>query len=329
VTRFSLLLLLAGALGAGLGGCAKSEDVIVRAGQGKALTAPAIDADPLALLPGNAVGVMTVDAKAMFQSNFGGALLSIVRARSPLPAAAEFEPARDLERVYVGSYSMQGADVAGVAIGSFKPDRIAAAEGQLKTVAGLPVVKSSYAGRTLYTAGGVGFTVLTERTVLFGNETGIRRALDRIEEGRVQRRLTPWMVEILEKPSAPLAAGADLLSQPLPRAAQSELAFLEGMKTASLLGNFQDPGLNLAGTMTYDTPEAAKRGADKMLGVYRQLGNYSIVMALFGFPQPIKKLDAKAEEDKVRFVAGVDGQAVAILLDKAQSYLASVSPPPQ
>jgi hypothetical protein len=312
-----------------LGGCAKPEDVIVKTGEGKALTAPAIDADPLALLPGNAVGVTTVDAKAMFQSNFGGALLSIVRARSPLPAAAEFDPARDLERVYVGSYSMQGADVAGVAIGTFKPDKIAAAEGQLKTVAGMPVVKSTYAKRTLYTAGGLGFTVLTERTVIFGNETGIRRALDRIEEGRVQRRLTPWMVDILEKPSAPLSAGADLTSQPLPKAARSELEFLEGMKTGSLVGNFQDPGLNLAGTMTYEKPEDAKRGADKMLDLYRQLGNYSIVMALFGFPQPIKKLDAQAEEDKVRFVAGVDGQAVAVLLDKAQSYLASVSPPPK
>ncbi len=224
---------------------------------------------------------------------------------------------------------MQGADVAGVAIGTFKPDKIARRRRAAQDRGGYARGQEHLCESDFYTAGGLGFTVLTARTVIFGNETGIRRALDRIEEGRVQRRLTPWMLDILEKPSAPLAAGADLTSQPLPKAAWSELEFLEGMKTASLVGNFQDPGLNLAGTMTYEKPEDAKRGADRMLDLYRQLGNYSIVMALFGFPQPIKKLDAQAEEDKVRFVAGVDGQAVAVLLDKAQSYLASVSPPPK
>ena len=326
--RWSLLATLIGGLALAPAGCAKQEDVIVRTGEGKGLTAPAIDADPIALLPGNAVGVAVIDAQKLFQSSFGNALLSIVRSRSPVPAKADFEPSRDLERIYVGAYSMQGADVAGVAVGSFKPERIAEAEGELRTVTGAPVVKSSYAGRTLYTSGGLGFTVLTTRTVIFGNETGIRRALDRIEEGRVSRRLDGWMIDLLSTPKAPLAAGADLTAQPLPSAARSELAFLDGVKTLSLLGNFESPGLNLAGTMTYADADAAKRGAGRMLDLHGKLSTYAGVMALNGFPQPVKKLDARAEEDQVRFVMGVDGQAVAILLDKAQAYLSRLSPAP-
>jgi hypothetical protein len=313
--------------------CAKQEDVIVRTGEGKTASAEAIDADPLALLPGNAVGVATVDAQALFESSFGSALLTIVRTRSPLPKAADFEPARDLDRIYVGSYSMQGADVAGVAIGRFKLERISQAEeelkrGELTTVGGFPVVMSSYAGRTLYTAGGIGFTVLTAKTVLFGNETGIRRALDRIEEGRVKRRLSAWMIDLLDKPSAPLSAGADLTAQPLPEAARSELKFLDGVKTISLRGNFEPPGLNLAGTLAYADADGAKRGAARMLDLHGRLSNFAPFLALLGIPQPVKKLDARAEEDKVRFVMGVDGQAVAVLLDKAQSYLSSFAPPP-
>lgn len=325
----ALGLALSAAAVASASGCAKQEDVIVRTGEGKGTSAAAIDADPLALLPGNAIGVANVDAQALFESSFGSRLLAIVRARSPLPAKAEFEPSRDLDRVYLGSYSMQGADVAGVAVGRFAPEKIAEAEGELQTVGGKPVVKSTYAGRTLYTAGGIGFTVLTARTVVFGNETGIRRALDRIEEGRVKRRLSPWMLEILDKPSAPLTAGADLTGHPLPSAARSELKFLDGIETASLLGNFEPPGLNLAGTLSYADADGAKRGATRMLELHGRLSGYAPFLALLGIPQPVKKLDARPEEDKVRFVMAVDGQAVGVLLEKAQSYLSTFTPASQ
>jgi hypothetical protein len=170
--------------------------------------------------------------------------------------------------------------------------------------------------------------VLTAKTVLFGNETGIRRALDRIQEGRARRRLPPWMIELVDKPAAPLVLGADLTSQPLPRAAKSELPFLDGVNTLNLRGNFDPPGLNLAGTMTYDGEAAAKRGAGRMLELHGRLSGYAPLMALIGLPQPVKRLDARAEEDQVRFVMGVDGQAVAVLLDKAQNYLSTLAPAP-
>jgi hypothetical protein len=277
-------------------------------------------------LPPNAVGVCTIDAPALFGSSFGARLKAITDARSPLPAAAEFDPARDLTRVYLGIYSMQGVDIAGIAVGRFKPEKIAAAaDVNLRTPTGAPVAKSEYAGRTLYTSKGIGFTVLTERTVLFGNETGIRRALDRIQEGRAKRQLPKWMANMLDKPSAPLVGGADFTSQPLPAAAREQVAFVDGLKTASIVGNFADPGLNLAGTLNYAEADAAQRGADNLKQLHGRLSTFGPVMALLGIPQPVRSLEARAEDKDVKFTAGVDGAAIVVLLEKAESYLAPMA----
>lgn len=317
------ILLLALVLAAS-GACSKNGDVVVKSGEGKELTAAAIDADPLALLPPNAIGAATLDAPALYSSSFGARLKAITDARSPLPAAAEFDPARDLTRVYVGFYSMQGADIAGVAVGRFKPDKIAAAaDANPVTPTGAPVTKSEYAGRVLYTSKGIGFTVLTERTLLFGNETGIRRSLDRIQDGRAKRQLPKWMASMLESPTAPLVGGADFTTQPVPAAAREQVAFLDGLKTVSVVGNFAEPGLNLAGTLSYGEPEAAVRGADNLKQLHGRLSTYGAVMALLGIPQPVRSLDARADDKDVKFMAGVDGNAVLVLLEKAETYLSA------
>ncbi|MFZ5891429.1 MAG: hypothetical protein ACOY0T_10290 [Myxococcota bacterium] len=320
-----------GALAASLAlsGCAKKQDVIVESGEGKALGASAIDADPIALLPANAVGVYTLDARALAASPFGARLVAIAKARSPLPASAGFDPGRDLERVYGGLYSMQGADSVGIAVGQFKPDQIEQAAQAPGAVAnGVPLTRSEYAGRVMYTSRGMGFSVLTERTLLLGDETGLRRALDRVQEGRVKRQLPNWMITTLENKSAPLAFGADLTSQPLPAAAREQLAFVDGLRTVALLGNFADPGLNLAGTLTYGEADAAHRGAENLKQLHGQLSSYAPLMALLGIPQPVRSLNAQAEDKEVRFVAGVDGAAVAVLLEKAESYLSSLAARP-
>jgi len=329
--HFARFVAAALALSLALLGCAKKQDVIVASGEGKSLSSAAIDADPIALLPANAVGVFTLDARALVASPFGGRLVSIAKARSPLPESSGFDPARDLERVYGGLYSMQGVDSVGVAVGHFKPDQIEqAASAQIAATGAsasqVPITRSEYAGRVLYTSRGMGFSVLTEQSLLIGDETGIRRALDRIQEGRVRRQLPKWMVSTLETKGAPLAFGADFTSQPLPAAAREQLAFVDGLRTVALLGNFADPGLNLAGTLTYAEPDAARRGADNLQQLYGQLSTYGPLMALLGIPQPVRSLSAQADEKEVRFVAGVDGAAVAVLLEKAESYLSQLVP---
>jgi hypothetical protein len=302
--------------------CSKKEDVIVKTGADKKLSDEQIDADAVPLLPGGAIGVVYVDARALFASQFGDKLLGTVQRRTPLPASAGFDPKRDLDKLWLGFYSMSGADSAGVAVGSFDRQKIeAAADGQQQTPLGVPVTKSSYAGRTLFTAGEAGFSVLTAKTALIGNDTGMRRALDRIEEGRVRRQLPAYMEKLLNTPGVPLVAGADFTSSPLPDAARQELAFLDGVKTLALVGNFEAPGLNLAGTLTYSDPAAATRGAQNLVRLRSTLERYAPFLALLGFGQPLRKLEAQPKESEVAFVLGVDGAAVAALLDKAQDLL--------
>lgn len=314
----------------GVSACAKKQDVVVESGEGKALGAKAIDADPIALLPGNAVGVYTLDAQALAASPFGARLVAIAKARSPLPESSGFDPARDLDRVYGGIYSMQGADSVGVAVGRFKPEQIEQAAQAAMQPGGspgtVPITRSEYAGRVFYTSRGLGFSVLTDHTLLIGDETGLRRALDRIQEGRVKRQLPDWMLKTLENKAVPLVFSADFSSQPLPSAARDQLPFVDGLRTAALLGNFADPGLNLAGTLTYGEPEAAVRGAQNLQQLHGRLSTFAPLMALLGIPQPVRSLQAEAKEKEVHFVAGVDGAAIAALLERAESYLSNLMP---
>jgi hypothetical protein len=324
VSRRSALGALA-ALGLWLAGCAKTEDVIVHTGQGKEKTAVEIDADPLALLPGGAITVGLLDTQALFASQFGDKLLEVARRRAPLPEAAGFEPKRDLKKAYFGVYSMQGADVAGVALGSFDPRKIeAAADGIQKTPLGVPVTKTTYAGRALYTADSVGFTVLTTRTALFGNQTGIRRALDRIKEGTAKRELPVWAAKVLTQANVPFAFGSNLKENPVPNALRSKLPFLDGVETLSVVGNFAPPGVNLAGTLVYPDETAARTGAGKVGETRAMLDTYTPFLALLGIPQPVRKLEADAVGKEGHFVAGIDAVAFSALLSRLDDLLGAL-----
>jgi len=321
--------LIASVLALSLAACAKSEDVIVHTGQGKEKTAQQIDSDPLALLPGGAITVGHLDAQALFASQFGDKLLAVARRRAPKPEAAGFDPKRDIQRVYFGVYSMQGADVAGVAVGAFDPKKIeAAADGVQRTPLGVPVNKSTYAGRALYTAESVGFTILTTRTALFGNQTGIRRALDRIKDGTARRQLAPWAEKVLSQASAPFAFGSNLKENPVPNALRSRLPFLDGVETLSVVGNFAPPGVNLAGTLVYPDEAAARTGADKVAQTRATLDSYTPFLALLGIPQPVRKLEGDAVGKEGHFVAGLDAAAVSALLTRLDDLLGALPKAP-
>jgi hypothetical protein len=313
------LLLLAAAV---LLGCPKKDDVIIETAEGKELTSEDIDRDPIALLPGGFVGLAYLDAPQLYGSQFGPKVISLAERVVPVPASAGFDPRRDVQRVYVGLYSMQGADVAGVITGSFDREKIEqAARSAEKTPLGQPIVYSQYAGRNLYTAQNVGFVVLTRRTVLFGNETGMRRALDRIKEGRVKRELPEWLDEMMQTPNAPMAIGIDLRAQPVTDAIRANLPFLEGLETARMLGNFQSPGINFAGTLSYGNEEQARQGATKLEQFRQTLEGWGPLMAIFGIAQPIRKLEAQAKGSEAQFVMALDGQDVDKLLDQAGTFL--------
>ena len=306
-------------------GCSRTEDLIVQTGAGKEASAVDIDKEPLALLPGGVVGIASVDARKLVASPFGGRLLALLNQRLPVPPSAGFDPARDLDHLYLGLYSMQGADLSGVALGKFDKAKIeAAVNGVEKTPQGVPIAKRQYAGRTLYTAAGFGFCLLSDHTALFGNDTGIRRALDRVREGRVRRQTLPWMDKLLDgEKDAPIVAGADLRAQAIPEAASRNLAFLNGLETMAFVGNFNDPGVNLAGTLVYGDEAGAKQGEQNVQALAQKLGTYGTLLALVGVPQPVRQLQAEAKGKQAAFVAGLDGAALLQLLDKLPQYLGS------
>ena len=306
-------------------GCSHTEDVIVQTGTGQEPSVLDIDKEPLALLPGNVVGIASLDPTQLVASPFGGRLLALLNQRLPVPPSAGFDPARDLSHLYLGLYSMQGADLSGVALGKFDKAKIeAAVNGVEKTPQGVPIAKRQYAGRTLYTAAGFGFCLLTDHTALFGNDTGIRRALDRVREGRVRRQTLPWMDKLLDgEKSAPIVAGADLRAQAIPEAASANLAFMKGLQTMAFVGNFKDPGVNLAGTLVYEDEAGAQLGAQNVQALAQKLGTYGTLLALVGFPQPVRQLQAEAKGKQAAFVVGLDGAALVQLLDKLPEYLGS------
>src|SRR5512145_1988941 len=197
-------------------GCGGAQESIVPTVASRAPTQAEIDADPLALLPGGVVGFARIEAPEAFRTAFGPNVLQLARQLAPLPPSSGFVMERDLERVFLGFYSIQGADLAGVAVGHFDLEAIrAAAQSALTPTAGASLVQSPYAGQTLYTVSNMGFCVLTARTALFGSETGIRRALDRIREGRAQRRLPTWTNDLLDSKQAPIGLGIDLRANAL------------------------------------------------------------------------------------------------------------------
>ena len=89
---------------------------------------PTVDSgmdDALALLPGSAIAVGTVDARTFFSSpTFGAELAKLVEKYLPIGQEAGFQASRDVDRVTFASYAYQGIDAAGIIIGRFDDAKI-------------------------------------------------------------------------------------------------------------------------------------------------------------------------------------------------------------
>ena len=85
----------------------------------------AADADPLALLPGSAIVLATLDVHAMYASpSVGATVASLVDSVLPLGPDAGLDPSRDVDRLVLGGYAGNQADVAVVLSGRFDVDKI-------------------------------------------------------------------------------------------------------------------------------------------------------------------------------------------------------------
>lgn len=275
-----------------------------------------LDGDPLVLLPSSPVVLAQVDAKAFYRSDGAGAKLAKIAERyCPLGDESGFVASRDLEKIVVGAYSMSGGDVAAIVRGKFDEPKIAgAARSQTMTRIGAPITESKYAGRTLYTVRNIGFTVLTPKTVLAGTESGIRRTLERIQDKRTTRDVPPWMAETIATDGAALSFAVDLATQPVANAAVGSvpLDFLKGMRTARFVGNFKDPGMHFAATLTFGDAQQASASADQIRaadGWTRALG------AFFSFVPQLQGLDVNAADRDVTCKAAVDDHALGKLVE--------------
>jgi hypothetical protein len=281
----------------------------------------AIDADPIALLPSAAMAISRVDAKQMFTSgSVGGQIALMAEHMLPVGEEAGFNASRDLETVYSAAYSTSGADVVAILRGTFDEQKIkSVADSHTPTKAGGVLVSSSYLGRQVYTLSNVGFTVISKQTVVAGSETMIRRVIERMKDGTVQRSQPPWMIQTIETPNAAFAAAADFANQPIAAASigMVPLGWVKGMKAARLVGNFKDPGLNIAATLTFPDKASAADAAEQ---VKRTAGMASLLQFI-GAPQ-LKNLDVKPVEGDVQVSFGVDDGQLKTFLQTAQSYMA-------
>jgi hypothetical protein len=301
-------------------GCGGGKDSVT-AKTSNDLTAEQIDGDALALLPGSALAVANVDARAFYGSNtLGGQIGKITEKLLPIGEEAGFVPSRDIDRVVAATYSLQGIDVAAVVTGRFDKDKISKlAQNHTPAKNGGMVVESTYAGRTLFTINNAGFVILTPHTALAGTETGIRRALDRIKDGKVSRSLKPWVIETLETKDAATAFAADLEGQPVDASAlgNMQVPWLVGLKAARILGNFHEPGMSVAGSLTYDNDDHARAGAD---GV-KQVSQVAAVLAVGGIVPSLQGLDVKVEKTSVQYKFAVDDQGLRSLLSRLPALM--------
>src|SRR5690606_21276088 len=125
-------------------------------------------------------------------------------------------------------------------------------------------------------------SILTDRTLVFGTQLGVRRVLERVEEGRLKREVPTWFETLLSEKAASFQLGIDLDAQPIPATLGEKMPFMKGLRAARLLGNFRDPGMNLAGTLTYKAPIEASEAATVLNNLDEDLERYDLVLRALG-----------------------------------------------
>ncbi|HEY8087432.1 MAG TPA: hypothetical protein VIF09_06295 [Polyangiaceae bacterium] len=269
-----------------------------------------VDADPLALLPASAVVVANLDARAMFEGGSVGAqVAALANGLVPVGDDAGFDAKRDVDRVVLGGYATTGADVAAVVVGRFDPPRIAAVT---RARSGAAIVPGVYAGTTTYSVGAVTYAVLTAKTIVSGTRDGVRRLLERIRTGKLERSMPPWVVQTLATGGAEMALAADFTSQPVVSAAvgSANLPWLKGMRIARVVGDFQKPGMNVAATLTYGDAQEAAGAAESL----RFVDGWLKVLGPFLGGLQLQNLDVKTEGSDMSCKFAVDGQTLGNLV---------------
>jgi hypothetical protein len=317
------------------GGCSAGDQTPVLVG-GQKVDAHVIDERPLALLPPDALFAARLDVEAMARTGIGAQAGEIVTTVLPIGPESSFVPTRDVSRLYAAAYAMQGADFCAVAVGRFDVEAMRrAAQARARTAAGAVVVETSYGDYQYYTVANVGFVPLTARTLLIGNEIGMRRALDRLRFGRFEVALVRWMRELIEDaPAQPgqapaeqpaFALAGDVGGQAVAAAASDRMPFTSGLTRVRILGNFASPGMNVVGSLTYrDAASAAQ--ATAALAQLRELGAFVSWITALGFGIRVPEIKAVQRESDVALASSIDTATVVTMLRSLGQTLAQARP---
>ncbi len=265
--------------------------------------------DPLALLPGNALLAGTVDARAFFSHpTFGTDLAKLAQSYIPLSPESGFSVGRDVDRVIWGSYSYQTVDVVAIVVGRFDGVKIKQSVQASASPPGKFVV-SSYANHDIVTSNHVGFTVLSEHIALAGTELGLRRVLDRMGSGQVQRDLPPAMVQVLETPGTVAAATSSANPSPLPPEAMHQMpSALRGVRAARAVIRFHDQSTQVAGALSFPDVQQAQAA----LGSVQQSLGLARLLAMFGIRVP--RTESHVEQTDVLVTGDLDDASVRQVL---------------
>jgi hypothetical protein len=302
------------AVGVASGACGPKE----QGGEVKAGEQPQALDDALALLPGGAIAVGTVDARAFYGSQtFGADLAKMTEKYMPIGPEAGFQASRDVDRVTFASYAYSGLDVAAVVVGRFDEAKIKqAAATHAQTKGGGVIVASQYTGRDVYTVSNVGFTLLSGERAIAGTEAGIRRVLERIHDKRVKRDITPWMTQAVETPGAAAAVAADFAAQPMPQQVLGQIPApnAKDLRAARVVATF-DQGVKLAAALTF-VDEASAQNASLAV---KQAGGYAKWLSIIGVR--IQNFDVAVEKADVQVKVAVDDQSLRNLLAQSSQWL--------
>jgi hypothetical protein len=148
----------------------------------------------------------------------------------------------------------------------------------------------------------------------------IRRTIERLKDGTTTRSQPKWMLETIETSNAAFAGAADFANQPIGAAAVGmiPLPWVKSLKAARLIGNFHDPGLNIAATLTYPDGATAQSSSDDV----KRTAAAANLLALIGAPQ-LKNLEIKPQDSDVQVKFAVDDASLRQFMGNVSAYLPS------
>jgi hypothetical protein len=250
-------------------------------GQAPALgrTAPE-DGDLLAVVPGEAEVLVSVDVEALRRSPWTRSVVAASASRGKRPRG--FDEIADVDRLLLVRLPADDGGISlSIAQGRFDRERVRAAFATGRTVA-----QSDFRGCAVWSSGGEAAAFLTDRTLLSGALPSVRSAIDAAYGRARDMRSQPWLGEVRRRFGRNLPPAAVELalrmSDPVRSRLREEMIEAEGLERVGArleLGK----GLDLALVGATGTKEQAAALMARVGSALRDLqGRPSLVALGFG-----------------------------------------------